>query len=336
MIITDFCNNLFNELIEKGLTNTTANQYIKTLINIHKKLYDTEIINSLNFLKETQTIENLFKNEYSPNSIKTFYACFISVLSIVNNKKYAPAINHYRNLVMGLTLDDDKPKKNTMNLIQKANWIDWEDLLKITNEYNKQADEIAPKENITIQEYDVLLYNVIISLYTLIPPRRNDYMVMYVIPSPIDEDENRNYLQLNKNKLIFNKYKTSKTYGRQIIDELPLELINAIYNYLTHHPLYNNVRKNSKEWEIPLLVDAYGNHLNKINSITRILNKITGRKIGASMLRHIYITHKYGQTEKEKQTDANMMAHSVNMQKEYILYDDDDDTLTINSEDTDF
>jgi hypothetical protein len=37
------------------------------------------------------------------------------------------------------------------------------------------------------------------------------------------------------------------------------------------------------------------------------------------MLRHIYLTHKYGNKLTEMQEDASRMAHSVSQQKDYIL-----------------
>jgi hypothetical protein len=46
---------------------------------------------------------------------------------------------------------------------------------------------------------------------------------------------------------------------------------------------------------------------------------VLGKGVGSSALRHIYLTHKYGDVEKEQQKDAAAMAHSVNQQKEYIL-----------------
>jgi hypothetical protein len=59
------------------------------------------------------------------------------------------------------------------------------------------------------------------------------------------------------------------------------------------------------------LVNADGSALASVNSITRILNKVFGKHIGSSMLRHIYITHKYGDTKKEMEKDAAAMGHTV-------------------------
>jgi len=42
------------------------------------------------------------------------------------------------------------------------------------------------------------------------------------------------------------------------------------------------------------------------------------KKIGSSLLRHIYLTDKYGDKLKEQKKSAENMAHSLKTQKEYI------------------
>jgi hypothetical protein len=63
--------------------------------------------------------------------------------------------------------------------------------------------------------------------------------------------------------------------------------------------------------QIPFLVYDDGKPLDKINSITRVLNGIFHKRIGASMLRHIYLSSKYGNQLQEMKNDANVMGHSV-------------------------
>jgi hypothetical protein len=53
-----------------------------------------------------------------------------------------------------------------------------------------------------------------------------------------------------------------------------------------------------------------------VNAITRILNRIFGRKVAASMLRHIYLSDKYD--IKEMKADADAMGHSLEEQKKYM------------------
>ena len=93
---------------------------------------------------------------------------------------------------------------------------------------------------------------------------------------------------------------------------------SAFQANVKHHPLLWEGRKQKKE-AVPFLVYKDGEPLHQLNSITRIINSVLGKGVGSSALRHIYLTHKYGDVEKEQQKDAAAMAHSVGQQKEYIL-----------------
>jgi hypothetical protein len=55
------------------------------------------------------------------------------------------------------------------------------------------------------------------------------------------------------------------------------------------------------------------------NKITKSLNRITGKKVGSSMLRHIYLTDKYKDVKEEQKNDSEFMAHSVGMASNYVL-----------------
>jgi integrase len=54
------------------------------------------------------------------------------------------------------------------------------------------------------------------------------------------------------------------------------------------------------------------------SAMTKALNRIFGKKVGASMLRHSYLTSKYGKVTDEMAKDAELMAHSVSQQSDYI------------------
>jgi integrase len=118
-------------------------------------------------------------------------------------------------------------------------------------------------------------------------------------------------------RFIFNKYKTSKTFGEQVFD-LPEDLQATLKLYIDNHPLNKNKAK-----EFKLLVKQDGSPLNTVNSITRILNRIfDGKKVGSSMLRHAFVSTKFGGTLADMKNIANKMAHSVNTQiREYIKID---------------
>jgi hypothetical protein len=133
-----------------------------------------------------------------------------------------------------------------------------------------------------------------------------------------------NYLDLTNKRFVFNSYKTSSKYGTQIID-INDALWDALSKYFYHHICISKKNKLSKT---PMLApNEYGDWflmyknnkpLDKVNSITRILNKIFDKAIGSSMLRHIFLTDTYGDTLEQAQKDAKEMAHSSGMQKDYI------------------
>jgi integrase len=89
--------------------------------------------------------------------------------------------------------------------------------------------------------------------------------------------------------------------------------MTVIKMYLRYYP--NKPIENGS----PFLVFSDGSPLEKINVITRILNKIFGKNVGVSMLRHSYLTDKYKEVNAEKAKDAEAMSHSINQQTDYVL-----------------
>ena len=77
--------------------------------------------------------------------------------------------------------------------------------------------------------------------------------------------------------------------------QLVVVVVGAVFGQAQQRVLHGRGKgkKLSKTSNIPFLVYNDGKEFNKINSITRILNKIFDKKIGSSMLRHIFLTDKY-------------------------------------------
>jgi integrase len=213
---------------------------------------------------------------------------------------------------------------NEKSKSQNDNWITWEQVLNVKKNLKNIVDTFANNKFITAIQFDYLLGYLILSLYTDIPPRRNqDYIDMYFVNNYTDGlDSNRNYLDWANKKLVFLKYKTAKKYGKQVIDISDnKELLDALTLYLKFHPLIpsQNLKKLPKNTNFKLLVYSNGSYLDAVNSITRILNKIFGRNIGSSMLRHIYLTDKYKNVLDDMKEDAIQMGTSENMvQNQYV------------------
>ena len=292
---------------EKKVAESTANAYIRAMYLLNGK----QPYKNLTFLKNTSAIADLV-SKYAESTIKTIYASIVSVLSLFKDKPtYKKIYQHYYDLMMGKSEEAKQNESSDKTQKQTDNWITWDEVQKKVADLREKVAEFKSNKSITSQQYESLLHYLIVSLYTETQPRRNqDYLDMYVAKKQPTETEH-NYVVLTKTKptsFIFNKFKTSKKYGQQTL-EVPETLANVISEYLKFHPLKKNA-------SYKFLVSYDGTPVTAVNAITRVLNKIFGKRVGSSMLRHIFLSTKYDIKEMEK--DANAMGHSVEEQKKYM------------------
>jgi hypothetical protein len=139
---------------------------------------------------------------------------------------------------------------------------------------------------------------------------------MLIVKKNTPPDAINNFLDVVSKKFIFNKYKTAGSYKTQIID-IPEDLMKIITLYLKHRPKYLLEKDMAKEGEDTnqFLVSFVGEPYTQNNAITRILNKIFDAKVGASLLRKLYLTDKYSNTMDELKSDVAQMGTSVDVAK---------------------
>jgi integrase len=141
-------------------------------------------------------------------------------------------------------------------------------------------------------------------MFVLIDPRRSMDMVMFKIRN-IDKSVD-NYMDTKTNKLIFNQYKTVKTYFSQAVD-LSKELKKIITKWMTI---------NKSDYLIP---DSTGG-ISSSNKITNMFYKFFGKKVSVNMLRHSRITNLYKDIPAltEMKERAKNMGHSLEEALTYI------------------
>jgi len=308
--MADFITNLQKELIEKkGVAPTTADSYVRTLVVLNNKVP----FKNLGFLKKTDDILTKL-NEYAETTQKSILAMLVSVLGMFPSPTYKKSYTIYRQKMVEAMKEAQENHTTEKTEKQETNWIDWKDIKKMSDE--AYAKVKTYKNNLTPKELDHLLNTTILSLYTCIPPRRNqDYLDMVVVKkwSANTSPKDKNYLDLADSQFVFNKYKTSKKYGTQIVkipNDAENPLMDVLAAYLKHHPQFKTLKGKGAE-PIPFLVGSAGGPLTAANSITRILNKFFGKKVGSSMLRHSFLTSKYGDLVQEQMEDAQDMGHSI-------------------------
>ena len=289
------------EIIQKLKEKKLSENSIKLYLSILKNLNDKREIKNFKFLDNPKKILDKIK-DYKITTQRNVIIAIVSVLKNLGNDLY----KKYYDIMLDLNKKiEDGAKENKKTDVQKKNWIKWDD---VTAKFEELKNNNKIPKNISETQYDNLLDTVILGVFVLSPPRRNkDYIMMKVSKDGKGLDDKYNWLDMKKKQFIFNNYKTEKSYGQQIID-VPVGLIDIIKKYL----------KYKKEGEGYLLVKFNGDRLISDNSLTRRLNKIFGKNISSSMLRHIYLSDKYGKVQEEMKDDAEAMAHSVSQQKEYI------------------
>lgn len=314
--VTDFMTNLSKELVEKkGVADTTANVYVKTLYLLN----DKNAFKTLAFLRAKDTIMEKI-NKYSPSTQKSILASVTSVLSLVKDKPTYKAIYKffYDKMMESAKPTEGAAESSEKTEKQKDNWVSWKEVNDLMATYRNKMVEYGAKKTISPAEFNHLLQTLVLALYTYTQPRRNqDYLDMAVVKKwKEDMPKDKNYLDLAGGRFIFNKYKTAKKYGTQVLaipntQEAPL--LDTIQTYLKFHPLW---RASKGKEATHFLVDAEGKHLTAVNAITRLLNRIFGKRVGSSMLRHIFLSDKYDIDEMKE--DAEAMGHSLNEQKKYL------------------
>lgn len=312
-------------IIDKQITKKTELKEVtknghKAILNILKKIIDIENID----IESLKVINNLDKKD---STKKNYITALISYYRSKEDNKYKNIIELLVNEMNKYSQKIDIIiKNNTKTETQKENFSSWSRVLDINNRLNELG-----KTNDKIQ-----YYNIILSLYTKMCPRRiADYSNLYYIETPpVDSDNQILYVDNNKicknvgkNKyehigeknyfgkykdmyvFVFNNYKTNYSYKKQIL-EVDKDLANMIVEYIAK----NNIKY---EQNIFNLSD------NKLKyTLQNIFKTYENKKISASMLRHIYLSDNISnQSIWEKEFIGLKMGHSIDMQTKYIKYD---------------
>jgi len=280
---------------------------------------------NINFLKSkyNKIIELL--DTYKISTKKNYISSIIVVLSPKGKGEYAKGFSNIGKKYLAiLVLEQDKYNKQMENQgksnKQKVNWSSMKSLKSIMEGYRKKIKKLGYTQKCNkkpnIKHHELLQKYLVSGLYLLIPPRRNIYASVKIIThndykKVSDEIKDKtNYMIIhsrNKKTFIFSNYKTRKQHGIQRIT-VPKDLNSIINLWLCF---------NKTEY---LLTDRTGSKKMTENGLTRFLQKTfqeTGKKISSTMIRHIFLTEKYGNETsiKEKQKTALNMGHSVDTQQ---------------------
>lgn len=292
----------------------------KTYINNLNKLAKEVGINKINNLVFLQNGGNIWRalQKKKQATQKTYLATIVVFLKAIDAKKNL--IDFYTEK-MNMLMDEYNKKinKQEKSESQEENWVELPDLIK---EIERQGREITrmrlwDKKKLSPAEFDQIQRYVTGALYVISeenPPLRGDYATMKLICEKdygnlSKEELKENYIvDVSKRKKIFHlgNYKTSGNYGIKKI-KVGKKLNNILNKWFKINDSGYLLVNNRKKPMSP-------------NSLSKYINKVfeqTGKKMGISLIRHIFISHHFPAQNDEKEEVAEKMLHSVDMQTNY-------------------
>lgn len=297
----------------KPSTLQTYEKQMKLLVRKYYNKMDAEYENKDFLIKECDKVceyLNTLSNSTKKKTIAT-------ILVFLSPKKYnyidTDSYTKYNDL---LKIENKKYLEsvagNKKSEKDKEKWEDWSSIMKVQKQLRKQylADSSNPKLR---EDY------IIVSLYTLLPPRRLEYCEI----EPIQKQTFKNLTDLNRRTGMYYVWRTTKPFfyfGEKsckvptlnpVIIEVPSQLkepISRLLTYRTTHNLSHYLFTEDK--------NAFGK---RISNIFARFNM----NINCVMLRKIYLSDlkenkTYNETNEKMKEIAEKMNHSQQVQQ--IIY----------------
>ncbi len=282
--------------INSDLSENTKKTYAVQILNAYMKINPNESKFKTNLLNNVKEIKNYVETFNNVNNRKTIYSSLLQVVP-----------EDIKEEIKALMLNEiNIYNVNIKNKTDSKNSIDFKDIKKKFNSLKKEYGHLLKKNNLNNFE----LYNLqkMIALAVagglFIPPRRNLDYINLKIGGDIDEKKD-NFIDFKAKTFNFNKYKTSKTYGLQIV-EIPPKLYSLLVLFTKLKKDHSNFLFSQKKGE-PFISATWSQYLNSIFK----------SKISTNSFRHAFLTNKYSNTTELKE-DLKDMGTSIKQLDIYV------------------
>jgi hypothetical protein len=301
------------EDFNKNLSPSSIKKYDYLLRKIALQVFNRDKP-TLNMLKYPKKIIPFIERQENHHAKALAIAC---LTAIKTSPTFPPELRNYYITVVFEKQEEqmDKYKSGFLTEKEKANWTSFTDIL---HKKFELLDRIENEEFDNIKEcVKVYLQYLILSLYTDLPPLRNDWdkvLVREYIPDNEILYDEFNYIDLKKKQLILCKYKTKKTYKQKRI-LMPSGLINIIKRWFS---LRYSIGEGFTGEYLLVRHDTFKPMIH--SCLYKYISEIfKPKKIGSNMIRKIYLSEKYPMVEYrgklDKFKDSYIMGHGVSTQQ---------------------
>lgn len=317
----------FNKILRTNrplITNSSINVYLSGIRSIAKDIKTP--LNTLDDIVDNHSLILQALMKYKPSIRKTKIAGFISLLDRKdkNPKEIEDIIKDYRiQMIKDAEEVNNNELKQKFSKKQEDNYISWNEVEEV---YKKMSVECLPilKALKSLNDgkiFDKLQKFILLSMYVLTPPRRSmDYADFKIHNIDVDNDNFMTTIQ-RKHYLVFNSYKNKNKLGTQQISISP-ELAYIIKKW---------TKINDSDYLISTKTKGKVSQVR----INQLLNDIFNKKIGSSMLRHIYLTHHFSNVDLEKLKDVteSMGSSQIERTLKYVNKNEEKETINNGTED---
>ena len=260
------------------LSDGSLTTYCSILRSLHSKIFGGDIKKS-DYDETDKILKHL--EDLPANRRKTI----LSALVVISGKP-----DYRTEMLQDIKEYSADAKKMEKTETQEANWVSKDEILNLYNEYKQDATARYKKSKLSMNDLQAIQNYIILCLLggMFIAPRRSLDYTEFVIKD-IDKSKD-NYL--DKTELVFNRYKTAKFYDEQRVS-IPKELLTILKKW---------IKNNDTEY---LLFDSNGCKLTSVK-LNQRLNKIFGKNCSVNILRHVYLTDKFGDEIERSKTMANV------------------------------
>ena len=285
------------------LASSSVKTYATILYSNYRKIFPEDKHIDMSKFNDAKVFLEFLKEKPSATRKTILAALYV----LTENKAY------HELMVEDASKYDDLQKQQVMTEKQKANWMSMAEIGAVIDRYRSQAAylsaeaKIRPLEN---KEFSIWQDYIILCLCAgkYFPPRRAKDWTDFKLKNVGESD---NYLEVKNSSwfFVFQSYKTAKNYGIQRI-ACPKDLKAILQPFIKYASERSEFLLNDCKWKGIVQIQ-----------LTQRLNRIFGKNISVSMLRHIYLTDRYqnGHTSlAELSTTAKEMAHSVEQALEYV------------------
>ena len=289
----------FREIVAKTiheqrpkLSISSLKTYVSTLVNLHKKLANSD--ENIDWFKTNSKEILEYLHDTPPKQRKSILAA----LYVLTNEAVFRAL-----MISDCKTTNDEYKDQKKDVKESANWIEPSEIQRIYDDLKTKVENMF-KHKLILQTSTIVEFFCLAFLGGIsgLPPRRSmDYCLLKCRNFDPKKD---NFFKAGK--LYFNQYKTAAKYGCQTL-EVPVFLQKLMKKWMKLNTSdYFLVSTNNKPLTSP--------------QISRMLNKVFGKHVSTDMLRHIFLTKLFKDMPAVRDLEklASEMGHSVSQQMLYV------------------